>query len=217
MLTTPRELIAAFPVRKTAEQWRIFLDGVQAYGEFLGYPVCRETGWLLLGDSKTADYLLSADNSDGALLTLLEILRSLPENRRHRVCILMFENARMGPYSYCKSHPKALEQLMLRLGDIGCGDVIRMFPTRKLNEDRKKLTSLYSACGYFGKKNLLVQEKSFLPKWIPFPYAVHVCSIVPGRKAYYRNRLKKSTSVDETNINILRAALVSFICCEQPK
>ena len=217
MLTTPKELLAAFPVRKNGEQKQRFLDCVQSYGEHLGYPTQRAKDYLLIGNHETADYLLCADHSEGALLTFLEILRSIPGNRRDRICMLLFRNPFWGPYSYYRSHKKSEKQLMILLKDVGSGDVLRMFPTKQLNQDRRRLTSLYKACGYFGKKSILVQEKVFLPKWNVFPYAVHICSVKSGKKETYRNRLKKTESLDETNINILRAALVSFICCEQPK
>jgi hypothetical protein len=111
-------------------------------------------------------------------------------------------------------HPETGHQLILRLENIGSGDRIRMFPSKKLNADRRKLTSFYRACGYFGKKSLLVQEKSLLPSYHLFPYEMHICTLEQEKKEVYRNRSKKSTILDITNINILRAALVSYICCD---
>lgn len=106
------------------------------------------------------------DNTSG-VVTLLEIARSLPESQRGKVCFVLFdleEAGLIGSAAYRKAHKKASDsQLVLNLDCVGDGDHIRFFPTKKLKKDRKKLTSLYKACGYFGKKDVLVHERAFPP------------------------------------------------------
>ena len=94
-----------------------------------------------------------------------------------------------------------------------------MFPTKTLKKDRKKLTSLYKACGYFGKKSLTVHEKGF--SYYPsdqrhFPYGVGICALNKKKKILYLSRIHtpKDTVLDESNVNILRAAISSFITCD---
>ena len=128
------------------------------------------------------------DNTSG-VVTLLEIARSLPES-----------------------------QLVLNLDCAGDGDHIRFFPTKKLKKDRKKLTSLYKACGYFGKKDVLVHEKGFSvypSDQANFPYGVGICALRKKEKTLYLSRIHtpKDTILEETNVNILRAALITFITC----
>lgn len=166
------------------------------------------------------------DNTSG-VIALLETARSLPENQRHKVCFVLFdleEAGLIGSASYRKKHKKATNrQLVLNLDCVGDGDNLRIFPTKKLRKDRKKLTSLYTACGYFGKKNLLVQEKGyyFYPSdQASFPYGAAIGAFRKRKLLglyYSRIHTPKDTVLDTTNINILRAALVSYICCAQPK
>lgn len=160
------------------------------------------------------------DNTSG-VVTVLEIARTLPENQREKVCFVLFdleEAGLIGSASYCKAHKKAVEnQIVLNLDCVGDGDEIRMFPTKKLKKDRKKLTSLYKACGYFGKKNVLVHEKGFSvypSDQANFPYGVGICALNKGKAGLYLSRIHtpKDTILEETNINILRAALTTLIC-----
>ncbi len=163
------------------------------------------------------------DNTSG-VITLLEIARTLPENQRHKVCFVLFdleEAGLIGSASYRKKHKKASDnQLVLNLDCVGDGDHLMMFPTKQLRKDRIKLTSLYRACGYFGKKSLLVHEKG--PCVYPsdqkhFPYGVGICALGKHKRILYMSRIhtKKDTVLEVTNVNILRAALTTFICCDE--
>jgi len=162
------------------------------------------------------------DNTSG-VVTLLEIIRTLPENQRHKVCFVLFdleEKGLWGSKSYRKVHMKATDhQLVINLDCVGDGDFIRIFPTKKLKNDRRRLTSLYKACGYIGKKSILIHEKGFgiYPSdQKQFPYGVGICALRKNKLCYYLGRIhtKKDTVLDEINVNILRAALTSFICCD---
>lgn len=307
MLTTPMDVLTAFPVRKSKSQKQTFRDAVQSYLEELGYESKVEKGSLgsqniVIGDPEKAKYLVTAhydtcarlpipnlitpcnfwtfiayqivvaivmlvppvipgvlvgwltnsfyngymvwyllfwvffalmlfgpanknnanDNTSG-VITLLEIARTLPENQRGKVCFVLFdleEAGLIGSASYRKAHKKATEnQLVLNLDCVGDGDDIRMFPTKKLKKDRKKLTSLYKACGYFGKKNLLVHEKGFSvypSDQANFPYGVGICALHSSKVGLYLSRIHtpRDTVLEETNVNILRAAITTFISCD---
>ena len=163
------------------------------------------------------------DNTSG-IVTLLEIMRTMPENQRDKVCFVLFDQEEaglIGSSFYRSQHRKASDsQIVLNLDCVGDGDHIRMFPTKKLYKDRRKLTSLYKACGYFGKKNVLVHEKGFgiYPSdQMHFPYGVGICALKKSKFGLYVGKIHtpKDTVLDETNINILRAALTSFICCDE--
>lgn len=162
------------------------------------------------------------DNTSG-VITLLEIARTIPENQRSKVCFVLFdleEAGLIGSASYRKAHKKASNnQLVLNLDCVGDGDYIRLFPTKKLAKDRKQLTTLYKACGYFGKKNVLVHEKGFSvypSDQANFPYGVGICALRKGKAGLYMSRIHtpRDTVLEETNINILRAALTTYICCD---
>lgn len=162
------------------------------------------------------------DNTSG-VVTVLEIARTLPENQRHKVGFVLFdleEAGLIGSASYRKAHKKATEnQLVINLDCVGDGDHILMFPTKKLKKDRKQLTSLYKACGYFGNKSVTVREKGFSvypSDQANFPYGVGICALNKSKAGLYLSRIhtNKDTILEETNVNILRAALTTFICCD---
>ena len=74
------------------------------------------------------------------------------------------------------------------------------------------------ACGYFGKKDVLVHEKGFSvypSDQANFPYGVGICALRKKGKTLYLSRIHtpKDTILEETNVNILRAALITFITC----
>ena len=174
--------------------------------------------WMIAGKASAH----TANDNTSGVVTLLEIARSLPESQRGKVCFVLFdleEAGLIGSAAYRKAHKKASDsQLVLNLDCVGDGDHIRFFPTKKLEKDRKKLTSLYKACGYFGKKDVLVHEKGFSvypSDQANFPYGVGICALRKKGKTLYLSRIHtpKDTILEETNVNILRAALITFITC----
>ena len=107
--------------------------------------------------------------------------------------------------------------MVLNLDCVGDGDYLTLFPTGKLKKDRKRLTSLSAACGYFGKKSILLREKgfSFYPSdQANFPLGVGVCALNKRRKTLYLGKIHtaRDTVLDRTNVNLLRAALITCIC-----
>lgn len=163
------------------------------------------------------------DNTSG-VVTVLEIMKTMPENRRDKVCFVLFdmeEQGLIGSGYHRKRHKTATNrQLVLNLDCVGDGDHIRMLPTKKLRKDRKKCTSLYKACGYFGNKEILVHEKgyyTYASDQRHFPYGVAICALNKRKKLLYLDRIHtpKDTVLDINNVNILRAALTTFICCDE--
>ena len=176
--------------------------------------------WMLIGPANKCN---ANDNTSG-VVTLLEIARTFPENQRHKVCFVLFdleEAGLIGSACYRKKHKAATDkQLVLNLDCVGEGDHLLMFPTKYLRENRKRLTSLYNACGYFGKKSLRVYEKSryvYPSDQMHFPYGVGICALRKHKKLLYLSRIhtKKDTILEETNVNILRAALTTLICRDE--
>lgn len=198
------------------------LAGFAASSVDIGSAVGYLSIWVLLGlmFAGPANPSNANDNTSG-VVTLLEIARTLPENQRHKVCFVLFdleEAGLLGSASYRKAHRKATDsQLVLNLDCVGDGDHIRLFPTHRLKKDRKKLTSLYLACGYFGKKDVLVHEKGFSvypSDQANFPWGVGICALRKGKAGLYLSRIhtRRDTVLEETNVNILRAALTTFLC-----
>lgn len=163
------------------------------------------------------------DNTSG-VVTLLEIARTLPENLRGKTCFVLFdleEAGLLGSSSYRKAHKKETDcQTVLNLDCVGDGDHIRFFPTKKLKKDKKRLSALYKACGYFGKKDILVREKGFSiypSDQAAFPYGVGICALRDSKAGLYLGRIhtRRDTILEQTNVNLLRAALTTYIMKEE--
>lgn len=159
------------------------------------------------------------DNTSG-VVTLLEIARSIPELHRKNVCFVLFdleEAGLIGSASYKKKHKREIpNQLVLNLDCVGEGDDIYFFPTAKLKKSKERLAPLQKLAGGYGKKSIAVRTKGFsiyLSDQSNFPYGVGICALKRGRAGLYLSRIHtpRDTVLDETNVNILRAALTTLI------
>ena len=178
---------------------------------------------MLIGPSNKCN---ANDNTSG-VVTVLETARSMPENVRSKVCFILFdleEAGLIGSASYQKAHKEqTAKQIILNLDCVGDGDEIVMFPTKKLQKDTKKLELLRGICGTWGEKSIAIREKGFA--YYPsdqknFPYGVGIAALRRSSWAgLYCSRIhtKKDTVLEETNVNILRAAIVSLITCSAVK
>ena len=162
------------------------------------------------------------DNTSG-VVTVLEIAKSLPEAYREQVCFVLFdleEAGLIGSASYQKVHKKhTANQLVLNMDCVGDGNEIVMFPTKNLLKNSKKLAELRRITGTWGEKSIAIREKGFA--YYPsdqknFPYGVGIAALRRSKWAgLYCSRIhtRKDTVLEETNVNILRAAIVSLITC----
>lgn len=159
------------------------------------------------------------DNTSG-VVTLLEIARSIPELHRKNVCFVLFdleEAGLIGSASYKKKHKREIpNQLVLNLDCVGEGDDIYFFPTAKLKKSKERLAPLQKLAGGYGKKSIAVRAKGFAiypSDQANFPYGVGICALKRGWAGLYLSRIHtpRDTVLDETNVNILRAALTTLI------
>lgn len=160
------------------------------------------------------------DNTSG-VVTVLEMARTMPENLRERVCFVLFdleEAGLIGSASYRKTHKKESEnQIVLNLDCVGDGNEIVLFPNKKLKKDPEKMALLSAACGESGTKSISVRKKGF--SYYPsdqknFPYGVGIAAFRRNKLAgLYCSRIhtKKDTVLEQSNVNILRAALTTLI------
>ena len=200
-----------------------FLTGSGAIGSWCGYlMIWVILALMLIGPANPSN---ANDNTSG-VVTLLEIAKSMPGNQRKKVCFVLFdleEAGLIGSASYRKAHKSQTDrQMVLNLDCVGDGDYLTLFPTKRLKKDRKRLKSLYKACGYFGKKSILVHEQgfSFYPSdQTNFPWGVGICALNKRGKTLYLSRIhtKKDTILERTNVNLLRAALITYICRDAAK
>ena len=163
------------------------------------------------------------DNTSG-VVTVLEILKTMPANHQDKVCFVLFdleEAGLIGSASYAKAHKKEIaHQLVLNLDCVGDGHVIRFYPTKGLKKDAKRLSRLDRCCGVFGRKSVSVRKNGF--GFYPsdqknFPLGVGICALRKNKLGLYLSRIhtRRDTILEITNINILRAAIISMVTAVQ--
>lgn len=198
-----------------------WLVGYLADSFFAGYILWMVLLWsgialMMIGPANPSN---ANDNTSG-VVTLLEIAKSLPEKDRKNVCFVLFdleEAGLIGSASHRKTYKKASDsQMVLNLDCVGDGNEILFFPAARLKKDKRRLAPLEKITGEFGKKSISVCSKGF--SIYPsdqghFPYGVGICALNRGRAGLYLSRIHtpKDTVLDETNVNILRAAIITLI------
>lgn len=159
------------------------------------------------------------DNTSG-LVTVLEIAASLPENLRDKVCFVLFdleEAGLIGSASYRKAHKKASQnQIVLNLDCVGEGDTIMLFPSKKIKKDAKLLKWLRKAEKACGEKQVAVRSRGFAvypSDQGNFPLGIGICALKKWKFGLYLGRIhtRRDTVLEFTNVNILRACLISLI------
>lgn len=160
------------------------------------------------------------DNTSG-VVTVLEIARTLPELNRENVCFVLFdleEAGLMGSSSYRKNHKKATEnQVILNLDCVGDGDHIIFFPTKKAKKNTALMNELKRVGGWFGQKHIQLKDKGFYTypsDQKNFPVGIGIAAFRKRKGVgYYCGRIhtKRDTILEETNVNLLRAALTTVI------
>lgn len=162
------------------------------------------------------------DNTSG-VVAALEIAASFPEAQREKICIVLFdleEAGLIGSSSYRSSHKKeSQDQLVWNLDCIGEGDDIVFFPSKKVRKNERKLETLQRCVTQLATKRISIRQKgfSFYPSdQANFPYGVGIAALKRSKMGLYLDRIhtKKDTVLDETNVNILRAAIISAITCD---
>ncbi len=162
------------------------------------------------------------DNTSG-VVSVLEIAKSFPQIQRSKVCFVLFdleEAGLFGSASYRKTHKKATDnQLIWNLDCVGDGDNIVLFPTKKLKKDADKMARLQKCCATLNTKTVSVREKGFSvypSDQANFPYGVGIAALHKSKMGLYLGRIHTSrdTVLEETNVNILRAAIISAITCD---
>ena len=160
------------------------------------------------------------DNTSG-VVTVLEIMASMPENLRDRVAFVLFdleEAGLVGSSSYRSKHKKQTqEQIVLNLDCVGDGDQILLFPTGKLKKNASEMDKLSKLCGRMGAKHLQLKRKGFAfypSDQASFPLGVGIAAFHKAKfLGYWLGRIHTSrdTKLDMTKVNILRAAIISLI------
>ncbi|MBQ8910883.1 MAG: M28 family peptidase [Oscillospiraceae bacterium] len=162
------------------------------------------------------------DNTSG-VVAALEIAGSFPKDQRDKVCFVLFdleEAGLIGSSSYRSSHKKdSQNQLVWNLDCIGEGDDVVFFPSKKVRKNERKMETLQRCVTKLATKRISIRQKgfSFYPSdQANFPYGVGIAALKRSKFGLYLDRIhtNKDTVLDETNVNILRAAIISAITCD---
>ena len=162
------------------------------------------------------------DNTSG-VVTLLEIAKTLPKTQRDKVSFVLFdleEAGLIGSSSYYSKHKReSRNQLVWNLDCVGEGDHIVFFPSKKVRKDGRKMQVLRKCITHLPTKEITIRQKgfSFYPSdQANFPYGVGIAALKQCKMGLYLDRIhtSKDTVLDETNVNILRAAIISAITCD---
>ena len=160
------------------------------------------------------------DNTSG-VVTVLEIARTLDPALRNQVCFVLFdleEAGLVGSAGYRKAHKAESEdQIVLNLDCVGDGDHIVLFPSKKIKKDPELMKKLKFVGGWFGQKNISVHEKGFC--YYPsdqkhFPLGVGIAAFHKKKGVGLicsKIHTNKDTTLEITNVNLLRAALTTLI------
>lgn len=160
------------------------------------------------------------DNTSG-VVTVLEILGTMPENLRDRVCFVLFdleERGLVGSAAFRKAYKTTTEnQIVLNLDCVGDGDVIQFTPVKKARTNQALLDKLSGICGKVGQKELRLRAKGFTAgssDHKSFPNGVGIMAFRQKKGVgLYCSRIHtwRDTVLEYTNVNILRAAVISLI------
>ena len=158
----------------------------------------------------------NANSNTSGVIALLEIAASMPRNLRKRVCFVLFDKEQVtlaGSAAHRRNHPTASKiQTVVNLNCVGDGDTIMFFPNKVMAEDIN-LLCLERACG---DKLVKIHRKgwsSSTSDHAGFERGVGVMALRRGKLGYRlgRTRTIRDKNLEYTNVNILRACLITYI------
>lgn len=172
--------------------------------------------WRLAGPANRHN----ANGNTSGVVTVLSVAQSLPEALRHKVCYVFFDKKEvcfLGSYAYRKRHSSAvLHQTVLNLDCVGNGNEIVFFPTKQVKRNKNTMEMLDSLYGRYGKKALWTRKRGF--GFCPsdhnnFPNGIGITALRRCALGRYLGPIHTNWDVrlDQTNVNILRAALISLV------
>ena len=172
--------------------------------------------WMLAGPANPRN---ANDNTSG-VVAVLEMIASTPRIYRDRVCFVLFdmeEQGMIGSASYRKKHRHAVKiQTVLNLDCVGNGDNIMLFPDKNVKQDQRLMEWLCAMERSCGEKSIQIRQKGFAifpSDQMGFPRGIGICALRGKGWFTYVGRIHtfRDTVLDYTNINILRACLISLI------
>ena len=155
------------------------------------------------------------------VVAVLETAASLPVELRDQVCFVLFdleEAGLLGSSAYRKMHRKSSShQMILNLDCVGEGNEILLFPTKKLKNDKGRVTRIADLCFSDAKKSIVMKNSGFAiypSDQMNFPTGLGIASFCRSKWAgLYLGKIhtKRDKILDEKNIAMLRDFLISIV------
>ena len=158
------------------------------------------------------------DNTSG-VVTVLEILSALPQIHRKQVCFVLFdqeEKGLVGSKEYRKKYKEQTDsQIVLNLDCVGDGDILQFEPVKSAQTE-DILAKISQICTKIGNKELRLAQGKFTgssdQKSFPKGIGIKALRYKKGVGCYCgRIHTNRDTVLDETNVYILRDALITMI------
>ena len=105
---------------------------------------------------------------------------------------------------------------MLNVDCVGDGDLIMLFPKKKIRKNLELMEKLKQSCGSYGNKQVTIHEEGFSTypsDQSNFPYGVGICALRQGKFGPYLSRIHtpKDTILEEANVQLLSKTLTEII------
>ena len=158
----------------------------------------------------------NANNNTSGVVTLLEMVSSMPPRLRSRVCFVLFDKEEMGQTGstcFYKAHKEAAgKKTVVNLNCVGDGDTLMLFPSEQMRSE----PWLLALERPLGPKEIKIAHRNFCDSGLDpqyYPRSVSVMALRRGKLGYWlgRTHTRRDKILDRTNINILRACLISYI------
>ena len=146
--------------------------------------------------------------------------KPMPQELREQVCFVLFdleEAGLWGSSSYRSKHKKeSNDQIVLNVDCVGDGDLIMLFPKKKIRKNLELMEKLKQSCGSYGNKQVTIHEEGFCTypsDQSNFPYGVGICALRQGKFGPYLSRIHtpKDTILEEANVQLLSKTLTEII------
>ena len=158
------------------------------------------------------------DNTSG-VITVLEILQSLPEGQTDAAFVL-FDNEEiglMGSTYFRKQYKKAMEnKLLINFDCVSEGDYIMLAVTQKANQHNNAINTAFCSVGKKQYVHIDADKVYYPSDHIGFPQHIAVAALKKGKRiGYYMDRIHTNRDIifDEANIELLRSSSTALIEC----
>lgn len=160
------------------------------------------------------------DNTSG-VITVLETLLNLSEERRQDVCFVLFDKEELGLFgsrAFARKY-KIKDQVVYNFDCVSDGDDLYLFPRKKLKKDKDYLSKIDSVLKQEGQKKMFIQRGFgyYQSDNLSFPKAFGICALNKKFGTEFMGRIHTSRDVifDERNIELYKEFMLDIIKLEE--